>query len=86
MYAIKTESFCENWVLQLDHDDRLSLVAYNLKVHNIIGKGAKLVGKLWLVGQSEQFMIGGVDSLKMNSLCPTASRSNISALEFFLER
>ena len=55
--ALQLESFCENWMLQLDRDDRLSLgifLVYNLKVH--MGKGeteaAELAGMM--VGRSER--------------------------------
>ena len=55
--AHQLESFCENWVLQLDRDDRMSLgifLAYNLKAH--LGKGeteaAELAGLM--VNRSER--------------------------------
>ena len=51
------ESFCENWMLQLDRDDRMSLgsfLVHNLKAH--MGKGeteaAELAGMM--VGRSER--------------------------------
>jgi hypothetical protein len=54
--AHQLESFNENWMLQLDRDDRMSLgifIVHNLKVH--LGKGeteaAELAGMM--VGRSE---------------------------------